>query len=131
MAKVSCAICGVPCTSCRGVCKCWMKDYMVVQTNTYIASHPEALGDKLTLNKIIQLAKMKKTSWEMELIIESWVDVADVKTDEQDVETFESKYCVYPVWSWGKWAWVECIKCWKPRREWRWKICSWWPWVSV
>jgi len=120
MSRISCVVCGTICTGCVGKCKCWMRDTQAKQANEIFSLYPNFLQDKELSDRVVDY--VKKWIWTEDIIksIETWEE-----PEVNESISITSKYCEYPVWSWGKGAWVECVKCGLPRFEWQWKLCSW------
>lgn len=120
MARISCMVCWVPCTWCVWKCKCWMRDTQAKQANEIFLLYPNLLQDNLLANRVIDYVKKWIRKEDIIKSIETWEE-----PEVNESISITSQYCEYPVWSWWKWAWVECIKCWLPRFEWLWKLCKW------
>lgn len=121
MARQICDLCGVVCIWCNWwKCKCWYKANQAKQSNDLFALKPEWLKDSNILQTVVKEIK----SWHAnDVIIKSiseWTPLEKIVYPKSG-----SIYCEYPVWSWGKWMWVECLKCSKPRFEWLGKLCEW------
>ncbi len=120
MSKIPCSICLTSCVWCRWICKCWYKVNQAKQSNELLVSHPGWRSDKEILKIVIKEIK----AWHANDVITKSI-VEGIPLRDIVYPKAWSIYCEYPVGSWGKWMWVECLKCSKPRFEWIGKLCSW------
>ena len=121
MWRIVCSICKI-CSTCKWVCNCWMRDYQAKTANEVFERNNSLLSNIDDMNKVVELVK----KWYKTL------DILNAVWNFEEIVRLEpiiaqSEYCEYPVWSWWLWAWVDCLKCGKPRFEWRWKKCEWVP----
>lgn len=119
MSRIPCNICLVPCTWCRGVCKCWMKDFQAKISNNILSNYPEWFWEKSKLDKLVSLVLINTPE---HLIIESIENNTEVKKAKPESKSLYW-FCEYPIGSIWQWAWIKCINCWKERFYWLWKPC--------
>jgi len=122
MSRITCSKCLTSCVGCAWRCKCWMRDNQAKQANEIFALYPNFLQDKELSDRVVEYVKKWIRNEDIIKSIETWEE-----PEVNESISITSKYCEYPVWSWWLWAWVDCLKCGKPRFEWRWKKCEWVP----
>lgn len=120
--RVVCSICWSWCVWCWKKCRCWFSSTRITLSNSIIEKNKERLNDKA---KIAALQRAVMGWFDDKEIYEIVSDAEELPYTIDYVEKPKSVYCEFPVWSWWKWSWVECIKCWLCRFETRGKECEW------
>jgi len=124
MAKISCMICGTPCTWCVWRCRCWMTDRNVLVSNSVLSKKPDYIKDANMMKILIKLVRQWLYDDDIITIMES-TDINEISVKEIVEEKVNKLwYCEYPIWSWNQWQWVKCVHCWLERFYGVWKKCS-------